>query len=40
MADVRRSPQAEIDLQTILSDLDENLPAVADGYAATFEQKS
>ena len=30
MADVRRSPQAEADLQTILANLDQRNPAVAD----------
>src|SRR5437764_1247875 len=33
MAVVRRSPQAETDLETILEDLQQNNPAVAERYA-------
>ena len=39
MADVRRAPQAEADLQSILADLDQKNPAVADRYAAQFAEK-
>ena len=39
MANVRRSPQAEADLDAILADLDQKDPAVADRYAAAFEAK-
>lgn len=39
MADVRRSPQAEADLRTILANLEERSPASADRYAAQFAEK-
>jgi toxin ParE1/3/4 len=39
MADVRRSPQAEADLDAILDDLNQKSPSAADRYAAAFEEK-
>lgn len=39
MADVRRSPQAETDLDAILDYLEEKDPAVAERYADEFETK-
>jgi toxin ParE1/3/4 len=39
MADVRRSPKAETDLETILNDLNQKNPAVADHYATAFDEK-
>jgi len=39
MADVRRSPQAETDLDAILDDLNQKDPAVAERYADAFETK-
>jgi plasmid stabilization system protein ParE len=39
MAIVRRSPQAEADLEAILDDLNQKNPAAADRYAAAFEEK-
>jgi toxin ParE1/3/4 len=39
MAVVRRSPQAEADLDSILDDLNQKNPAAADRYAAAFEEK-
>jgi toxin ParE1/3/4 len=40
MADVRRSPQAEIDLEAILADLNQKNPAVAERSAAEFAEKA
>jgi len=40
MATVRRSPQAEADLEGIFDDLDRGNPAAASRYAAEFRQKS
>jgi toxin ParE1/3/4 len=39
MAGVQRSPQAEADLESILGDLNLKDPAVADRYAAAFDEK-
>jgi toxin ParE1/3/4 len=39
MATVRRSPQAETDLETILEDLQQRTPAVAERYANEFYDK-
>jgi toxin ParE1/3/4 len=39
MATVWRSPQAEIDLETILEDLQQKNPAVAERYANDFYDK-
>jgi toxin ParE1/3/4 len=39
MAEVRRSAQAEIDLETILEDLQQNNPAAAERYATAFYDK-
>jgi toxin ParE1/3/4 len=39
MATVRRSPQAKTDLETILEDLQQKNPAVADRYATEFYDK-
>ncbi len=39
MADVRRSEQAEVDLEAILTDLIEKNPAIAKRYAVEFEAK-
>ena len=39
MATVRRSPQAETDLETILEDLQQRNPAVAERYANEFYDK-
>src|SRR5437867_795907 len=39
MADVRRSPQAETDLEEILEDLQRKNPAVAERYATAFYDK-
>lgn len=39
MAIVSRSPQAETDLETILEDLQQKNPAVAERYAAEFYDK-
>ena len=40
MAEVRRSPQAEIDLEMILGDLDQNDHAYSQRYATAFDEKS
>jgi len=40
MAEVRRSSQAERDLETILEDLQQNAPAVAERYATAFHEKA
>ncbi len=40
MATVQRSPQAEIDLETILEDLQQKNPVVAERYANDFHEKS
>jgi plasmid stabilization system protein ParE len=39
MATVRRSPQAETDLETILEDLQQKNPSVAERYANEFYDK-
>jgi toxin ParE1/3/4 len=39
MATVRRSPQAETDLETILEDLQQKNPAAAERYANEFYDK-
>ena len=39
MTTVRRSPQAEVDLETILNGLNRKDPAVAERYAVEFERK-
>jgi len=39
MADVRRSSQAERDLETILEDLQQNAPVAAERYATAFYEK-
>ena len=40
MPDVRRSPQAELDLASILKALDMVNPSIAERYALEFEQKA
>lgn len=40
MAEVRRSTQAELDLETILGDLDQRDHAYAERYATAFDEKS
>jgi plasmid stabilization system protein ParE len=40
MAEVRRSPRAEADLDEILEYLDRTNTAAAERYAAAFEQKA
>jgi len=40
MAEVRRSSQAEIDLETILRDLQHNASVIAERYATAFSDKS
>jgi toxin ParE1/3/4 len=40
MAEIRRTPQAEIDLETILEDLQQKNPAMAERYATAFDDKS
>ncbi|MFI5457089.1 MAG: type II toxin-antitoxin system RelE/ParE family toxin [Isosphaerales bacterium] len=40
MAEVRRSPQAETDLEMILIDLNQKYRAAAERYAAAFDEKS
>jgi plasmid stabilization system protein ParE len=39
MAEIRRSPQAETDLEMILEDLQQRNPAVAERYATAFYDK-
>jgi toxin ParE1/3/4 len=39
MAEVLRTPRAEADLESLLAELDEINPAVAERYAAEFEAK-
>jgi toxin ParE1/3/4 len=39
MATLRRSPQAEIDLETILEELQKNNPSAAERYATAFYEK-
>ena len=40
MADVRRSPQAETDLETILEELQQKAPALAERVVVAFHEKS
>ena len=40
MAEVRRTPQAEVDLVMILGDLNQNDPVFAQRYATAFGEKS
>jgi plasmid stabilization system protein ParE len=40
MAEVRRSPQAETDLETILIDLNQRGHALAERFATAFDEKS
>ncbi len=40
MANIRRSPQAEIDLEGILDDLNAKNPRVAERYAVDFAEKA
>jgi len=40
MAEVRRSPQAETDLEMILIDLNQKYRSAAERYAAAFDEKS
>src|SRR5205807_311031 len=39
MATLRRSPQAEIDLETILEELQQHASAIAERYATAFDEK-
>jgi toxin ParE1/3/4 len=39
MAEIRRTPQAEADLETILEDLQRNNPASAERYTTAFYDK-